>query len=435
MRRSIIQTIVLFLLFVGFFSTAVTLQHRNLEKVRLNPPFVETWLLSGRSGEMLRVLALRYDLVAADFLWLRAIQSFGGRGMTNRDWRPIYNMFDTITELDPYFENAYTFGNMVVGDEGGHQREALELLNKGMFRLIRQYRIPFEGMYVAHWQMGDLKLARWYGRIASKRQDAPDWVPRIAAYIEVKAGSYYIGYDRFLGNLLQAVDGNDVVLQRIALEKLKEAIHKWNTSLLLRAIDEYTSSTGRSPRRVEDLAQMPELQNYEVARLSKIIAAVERRARAIGRDQGIHPDLLKEDVALPSPQELTQPLPPDSEAKSGKTLQDLRNEIFREGLVRQSGIPEDPYGSRYVLNLSYLGYPWGKREDAVSNEKRRDEFLQTLLNDVRKQIELRRKMLGRLPESLREVFHTDFNTTEPAGGTWSYNPATGDFRSSTRPDL
>jgi hypothetical protein len=264
-------------------------------------------MLSGRSGEMLRVMSLRYDLVAADFLWLRAIQSFGGRGMTDRDWKPVYDMFDTITELDPYFETAYTFGNLVIGDEGGRQREGLSLLNKGMFKLTRQYRIPFEGMYVAHWSMNDTPLARWYGRVASKRADTPDWVPRIAAYIEVKAGAFYIGMDRFLGNLLKGLDVNDSPMQGIAMEKLKEAIHRWNVQNLLRAIDDYTSSTGKAPSRIEDIASQPALQDYEIARMSRLVAGVERRARALGRE-GIIREYLK-DTALPSPAELSRPLP------------------------------------------------------------------------------------------------------------------------------
>lgn len=434
MRRSILQTVVLFLLFVVFSSTAVVIQHKNLEKVKLNPPFVETWMLSGRSGELLKLLALRYDLVAADFLWLRAIQSFGGRGMTNRDWKPVYNMFDTITELDPYFEAAYTFGNMVIGDEGGRQREGLGLLNKGMFRLVRQYRIPFEGMYVAHWQMGDTNLARWYGRVAMKRQDAPNWVPRVVAYIEVKAGAYYIGFDRFVANYLQGLDANDFPMQQIALGKIQEAIDRWNEDYLIRALDEYTSRTGTLPRQIEELTTMSVLQNYEVARMSKFIAAVEKRARAMNREYGIHPDLRK-DLPKPSEADLAAPLPPDTLAKPGVKWEELRNEIFHESLVKQSGIPEDPYGTRYVINQTFLGYPFGKKEDIIAREAERIDFLKSILWAVRNSIKDRQGMLGRPPRSLHEVFYTDFNTTEPYGASWKYDPQTGDFRSTSHPEL
>ncbi len=434
MRRSLVQNLVLLAGFLVCLTAVVRIQHRNLEKVKLNPPFVETWLLSGRSGEFLKLLALRYDLVAADFLWLRAIQSFGGRGMTNRDWKPVYNMFDTITELDPYFEAAYTFGNMVIGDEGGRQREALGLINKGMFRLVKQYRLPFEGMYVAHWQMGDTDLARWYGRVASKRKDAPDWVPRVVAYIEVKAGAYYIGFDRFISNYLQGLDANEFPIQQIAISKIQEAIDRWNKDYLKRALDEFTTQTGRLPRLIEELADTPALQDYEVARMSKFVAAVEKWARAMNREYGIHPDLLK-NLPKPSKEDLEAPLPPNTATKPGAKWEDLRNEIFRESLVRQKGIPENPYGSPYVINQTFLGYRWAKVDDLFMRETERLDFLKNLLNGVRDSIRDRKEMLGRMPKSLREVFYTDFNTTEPYGGEWIYDPATGEFRSSTHPEM
>jgi hypothetical protein len=421
----------LLIVFVVCFSVAVTLQHRGLQNVRKNPPFFDKWNLSGRSGELLGLLALRYDLVLADFLWLRAIQSFGGRGMTNRDWRPLYNQFDTITDLDPYFEEAYTFGNMVIGDEGGQQREALGLLNKGMHKLVRKYRIPFEGMYVAHWQMGDTELARWYGRIAAKRADAPDWVPRVTAYLDVQSGEFYIGFDRFVGNLLDGMDAREPALVFIAIGKLKETIDKWNSSLLLQAYDEYTTQTGRLPERIEDLAAMPALQDYEVASMSRLLAAVAVQAQRTGR-QGIDPQHL-EDTALPTPADMAAAAETTAPTEV-PNLKTLQNVIFQQSLVRRSGIPDDPHGSRYVLNKTLVGYPYGKRDAAIVNENKVREFLQALLHSVRSELSTRKDELGRWPESLREAFYTDFNTTEPFGGRWDYNPATGDFRSSTYPN-
>ena len=178
MKSSAAKTALIAGAFVVLFGASMALQHRELARIEMNPPFLDKWSLSGRSAGLLKVAALRYDLVAADFLWLRAIQSFGGRGMTDRDWRPVYDLFDTITELDPSFEEAYTFGNMVIGDEAGKQREALKLVDKGIRNLPRRYRIPFEGMYVANWTLGDKQLARYYGRLAMKAANAPDWVPR-----------------------------------------------------------------------------------------------------------------------------------------------------------------------------------------------------------------------------------------------------------------
>lgn len=433
MKRGTYVNIILFALFVAFFSSAVLIQRRGLERVLRNPPFVDKIMLSSRSGDMLKLMSLRYDMVTADFLWLRAIQSFGGRGMTNRDWKPIYNLFDTITELDPYFEQAYTFGNMVIGDEGGQQEEGLELLRKGMFNLIRHYRIPFEGMYVAHWSMKNADLARWFGRMTVKRLDVPDWAPRVVAYIEVQAGEYYIGYQRFVANLLQAVEAGDVVLQGIALNKVRETIDAWNTMLLLQAYDEYTSATGAAPTRIADLASMPALQNVELPRMSDLVANVERYADSLGK-QGID-EYHHSEIAMPSAQQLAAVEVLTTATEGTRSMMALENVIFEATLKTASGIPEDPFGAGYELNRMQIGYLWADRDSLITTRKKIVASLQETLTNVRQAIAARTTELGRYPTDLREVFHTDFRTTEPLGGEFRYNPQTGDFTSTSLPDF
>lgn len=433
MKRGLVTNIILFLLFAAFFTPAVLIQRRGLENVLKNPPFQETWLLSSRSGQMLRIMTLRYDMVAADFLWLRAIQSFGGRGMTDRDWKPVYNMFDTITELDPYFEQAYTFGNLVIGDEGGQQGEGLKLLRKGMFNLIRQYRIPFEGMYVAQWSLHKTDMARWFGRMTVKRPDMPDWVPRVVAYLEVEAGEYYIGYRRFLSNLLQAIDVEDVSLQGIALNKVRETIDKWNMHHLLQAYDEYTTATGAPPKRIEDLADMPALQKVELPRMSDVMALIQKYSEAIG-GPGVH-EGWSEGIAMPSAEQVAAVDLVSTATEGQSKLLPLENVIFQQSLKTRSGIPEDPHGTRYVLNLTQIGFPWAEKGDYITNAAKLQETLQGLLKGVREVITERREELGRFPKDLHEVFYTDFNTTEPYGGKFIYDPTTGDFKSSTFPQM
>jgi len=433
MRRSLAGTILLVLVFLGTFGTALFLQNKGIKAVLTNPPFYDTWQLAGRSGEAMKILTLRYDIVFGDFLWLRAIQSFGGRGMTNRDWRPLYNQFDAMTELDPYFPESYKFAHLVIGDEGGQHKEGLKLINKGMDKIYRQYRLPFEGMYVAHWELKDQKLARWYGRVASKRKDAPDWTNRITAYIDVQSGEYYVGFDRFVGNLLQALDSNEYALEHIALSKVKETIEKWNLSQLGKALDEYSSATGKLPERIDDLASMPSLQNFEVAEMSKLVAAVQRRARDLGL-KGIDPRFA-ETMALPTQRELMLPSQQTTGTKDAKKLITFQNEVFKESLVKRSGIPEEPYGTSYTLNKMRLASPGSNTSEKIQRTGEVEEDVKTMLFALRQTIAERKRELGRNPRDLHEVFYTDFNTTEPAGGRWMYDPESTSIRSSSFPHL
>jgi hypothetical protein len=434
MNRTI-STLILAGVCAASFTCAVKLQHTGIKKMMPNPPFYETWQFTGRSGAVMKVMALRYDLVFADFLWLRSIQSFGGRGMTNRDWRPLYNLFDSITELDPYFQEAYTFGNLVIGDEGGHQREGLQLLHKGTFNLYKQYRIPFEGMYVAHWSMQDKPTARWYGRMATKRIDSPEWVQRIVAYIDIEAGAYYIGMDRFIGNFMQAMDAKDGTLEYIALDKQRETVDKWAAEFVLKAVDEYTSSTGKKPKSIDELASMPSLQNYEIANIQKTIAAVEVAAKRLNKE-GIKPDLLARlKLALPSPAIFASPEIQNMDSSGKSKFADYQNAIFKASLERRSGIPIAPSGAKYILNLALLGRKGIKSTEIVGSPENLQEFTKNLLMQYRQVIDERKAQLGRPPKNLKEVFYTDLLTPEPAGGTWIYKPETGEIASSTYPEL
>lgn len=433
MRRFLVG-LVLWVAFLSCYGVSAFIQHTGMQRVLKYAPFYDTWQLGGRSGELMKLFALRYDMVVADALWLRSIQTFGGRGMTNRDWRPIYNQFETITDLDPYFKDAYIFGNLVIGDEGGHLQPGLQLLDKGTFKVFRQYRPPFEALYVAHWQMKDERLARYYGGVASHRPDAPEWIERMVAYIDVNSGEYYIGLDRFIGNLMQGIDADEPVLQEIALGKAAEAIEKWNAHELSKALDEYTTQTGKLPTSIQELASMPALQNYETGSMSRLIADTMRVGAALSK-RPITPQQLA-GYAPPDPQLLNEPLPPLPNTGGKVAMADYQDVVFQDTLTTISGIPPSPRGGPYHMNLARLAYrDRFKPEEIFMTEAKMVESAQELLHDMRALIAARKAELGRNPKDLTEVFYTEFTTPEPFGGQWVYDPAEGTVKMSSVPNL
>lgn len=433
----LLRSLLLVVLLGAFATTVVVIQNHKLKQVNIHAPFQDTYSLDiARGGAFLRAAALGYDLVVADFMWLRAIQSFGGRGMTLRDWRPVYSQFDAITELDPRFEQAYTFGNLVIGDEGGQQREGLRLLNKGMENLIYLYRIPYEAMYVAHWTLKDTNLARWYGRIASKRQDAPDWVPRVVAYLDVESGQYYIGLDRFIGNLLDGVAAEDGVLMRLGINKVGESIRKWHLEQLHKAFEELTSATGKMPSSISELASAPSLQDYETASMARVLAMVSVLAEKAGKPAFIETVSQLQPLHMPTPEQVTEAetLTTAAIPQSGSLLP-FQNEILRHALVKTSGLPTPPEGGSYAVNLALAHSSQAQLDKIIQSPNEINEFLQGMLAMVRQEITKRQGELGRYPVDLKEVFYTDFVTPEPLGGRWIYSPLNGEFKSSSRPEL
>lgn len=424
--------LVLWAALIGTAGTSMYFQNMGMNRVLQYAPFFDTWQLGGRSGQLMKVFSLRYDMVMADFLWLRSIQSFGGRGMSNRDWRPIYNQFDTITDLDPYFADAYNFGNLVIGDEGGYKHQGLDILHKGTNKVYSQYRVPFEAMYVGQWQLQDEEIARWYGLVSSQRLDAPEWVARMVAYIDVTAGEYYIGIDRFIGNLLSGMDANEPAFQEIALRKAAEAIDKWNASILAEAADQYMEQTGKTPGTIAELLRMPALQNYETASMSRLLASVARVTDHLSK-RPIDPSLTAPYVA-PDPELLAEPFTQALEGER-ESLVDYQDVVFNDTLTTRSGLPQNPQGQQYAINLMRIGNDQYADDEIFVPMNQLQMDAQEFLGDLREIIDARKLELGRNPTSLNEVFYTDFNTTEPFGGTWLYNPENGEVRMSTHPNF
>src|SRR5690606_9459959 len=76
---------------------------------------------------------------------------------------------------------------------------------------------------------------------------------------------------------------DEPVLQEIALSKAAETIEKWNADVLSKALDEYTTQTGKLPASINDLATMPALQNYETGSMSRLIADTIRVGAALSK--------------------------------------------------------------------------------------------------------------------------------------------------------
>ena len=441
---------------------AVKIQYGQLKEVAFSTVFFDKWVFNGRSSEVLKKMSLGYDIVLADYLWLRSIQSFGGRGMSSRDWKPVYYQYDTLTDIDPQMEHAYTFGNMVIGDEGRQQGAGLDLIEKGMRYnphpereskesvyengykgTLYRYRVPFEGMYISNWTLSDKQRARFYGRVAETALNAPDWISRMVAYLDVSDGEYIVGVDRYLGNLLQGLEAGQDYLVSIAVDRLANAIDKWNCSLLKKAVAEYVEENERNPKNIADLSGTNVLKNYEMISFSKTIALIETIRKKQGQD-GISMDVLA-GFAVPNAADFSwADSQIDKLGVSAETkLLKIQNEIFKTLIGKQSGNPASPFSSPYVYNSMFAGNREGTMQNPNTNEpltcimteKLQQEALGAVLSSLREEIANFKNREKRYPHSLNELFDTTFETPEPYGGIWEYNSDTGDVRASTHPQL
>src|ERR1044072_7806969 len=93
------------------------------------------------STTTLKNVSLGFRSALADWLWVQAIQYFGGGG-ANSKYPALQGMLDTITPLDPQFEYPYEFALVVLPFMDGAQK-ALEIGERAQTELPGHGRLTF----------------------------------------------------------------------------------------------------------------------------------------------------------------------------------------------------------------------------------------------------------------------------------------------------
>ena len=149
-----------------------------------------------RSPAVVKRLALEYDAIAADVYWIRALQHFGREHLAQppriRTYNLLYPLLDLTTTLDPYFNIAYRFGAIYLGepfpDGPGRPDLAIALLQKGLRAQPEKWQYMQDLGFVYYWHLHDYRnAASWFERAASI-PGAPAWLRPLAAVTLAEGG-------------------------------------------------------------------------------------------------------------------------------------------------------------------------------------------------------------------------------------------------------
>jgi hypothetical protein len=141
----------------------------------------------------LKIIALEFDGLASDFLFLRALTFIGStldRTETPRvkewEWRQLYYDLTAATDLDPYFLDPYYFAQANLTWDGKLVLETNLLLDKGAQYRNWDWMLPFfEGFnYFYFLQRND--QASFYLMEASRRPGASPMVASLATRMAIK---------------------------------------------------------------------------------------------------------------------------------------------------------------------------------------------------------------------------------------------------------
>ncbi len=396
-ERITLKRIVFGIVFVALLGLMVTLQHEHLEEIRPSRPYRDSLYLP--RGEYVELLSLGYDMAMADFLWIRAIQAFGGHFLGDKNYTAIINLFDVITDLNPWFISAYLFGNTVIGEEAGMKKQGLALIDKGLLKAIRRtYRLGYWGGYDATWNIGDFMRAKYFFRMALKCEDCPDYVNRLLAYLDEKLGNYHIAFQKRLEDYLRAIDKNNEILEGISYNKLVDIIREWHVAVLKDAAKQYKEKHGSDITSLQQLAQAKMLGKYRVPVLSRL-------------EERVNYYLQRQEQLMPHYREIL-----------AYAQKEFNNQL-----------PPEPQGTAYyiIYNQSV------EDEHFISTVARARESTEGFLHKVRSMLEQHKEKEGSYPEHLGELFKadTDEELKDLLGKPWDYNPETGEIKSRSFPNL
>ncbi|NIM19527.1 MAG: hypothetical protein GTO51_04000 [Candidatus Latescibacteria bacterium] len=140
------------------------------------------------SGKFIKEMSLGYQQIAADFVWLSAIQYYGEYRQNKHDLSYFEGLIDIVTTLDPHFIFAYVFGGLVVSSDIGAFDSGIEILQRGMMNNPTSWQLPFEIGFLYYIGLANTILAARYFDLASRIPGSPDITRRFAAFVYSQAG-------------------------------------------------------------------------------------------------------------------------------------------------------------------------------------------------------------------------------------------------------
>ena len=202
------------------------------------------------SGEFLRTASLGYRELAADILWLQAIQVMGERKLTEEAGLWLYDALDRITTVDPKFVRAYEAGSHALCILVVMPEESNRLLEKGMRNNPQEWMLPFLLGINYYFEMGDDEKAAEAMAKAARLPGAPERLMNLAAKLFVSAKSPQQAVDLLVKAYEETTDEN---IRKMLEVRLKESIVERDLQILEDAIRQFYSRQAQHPARLEDL--------------------------------------------------------------------------------------------------------------------------------------------------------------------------------------
>ncbi|MFZ3209073.1 MAG: hypothetical protein WA140_09600 [Geobacteraceae bacterium] len=203
---------------------------------------------------ILKITALEFDGLAADFLFLKALTFYGGTlerkerpRIQEQEWRWMYEVLNAATDLDPYFYDPYYFANSNFTWEAHMVKEANTLLAKGNRYREWDWTIPFFLGFNEFYFFHDNAKASEYFMQAAQRPDAPPIAASLATRMAYKGNRAEVAILFLQETLNKTKDKTTRKELEIRMEVLQGVL------ALEQAVEVYKGKHGKLPHGLKEL--------------------------------------------------------------------------------------------------------------------------------------------------------------------------------------
>jgi len=178
--------------------------------------------------------AMEFKGIVSDFLFLKVITFLGERigkqeEFSDQHFKYLGESVNTITDLDPYFWDAYLFADMIFTWDLKEYEAANELLLKARQYRTNDYRVPYYLGFNYFFFLKDNINGSKYLMEASKLPGSPYYLASLAARLSVYALEHRIGII-FLKEMIRDTENeqikNEFMLRIKALEIMDQLEQK-----------------------------------------------------------------------------------------------------------------------------------------------------------------------------------------------------------------
>jgi tetratricopeptide (TPR) repeat protein len=193
------------------------------------------------SSKVLRWISAGHPTLAANLLWLRAVQYIGEPRADERGWDKLYPVVDALTDLDPRHGYVYQVAGVVLGSKGRPQ-ESNAILEKGTRNVPDRYILPYLRAFNAFYYDDDWPTAGRFAEISARTPGAPDHVRQnvLAYYVKGKRADAAVAFlEQSLAEAKDPDTRKAVVSQlsqarlEQAAERLDAAVAEWQRRYLV----------------------------------------------------------------------------------------------------------------------------------------------------------------------------------------------------------